>query len=147
MLTGQMYINGKDAYKTWGIFLGTDALSALMTPPPFKEFISNTFRSKDGKRIVKNNPRFDARDITIAFNMTAKTEKAFLANYASFCEELAKGYLVIRTSFQPSVYYRCTYTSCTQFSQYNRELAKFSLKLNEPDPTNRSETDKYSDEE
>lgn len=143
MLTGQLYINGKDAYKTWGIHLGSDALSALMTPAPNKDFVSNAYRAYDGKRVVRNNPRKDERDITITIYLSAKTETEFLTKYASFCEELATGYLVIRTSFQPKVYYRCLYTSCTQFSQYNRQLAKFSLKLNEPDPSNRDETDKY----
>ena len=83
MLNGQLYINGKDAYLTWGIFLDETALSTLMTPAPNKEFISN-------------------------------------------------------------VWYRCIYLSCTQFSQFIREMAKFSLKLNEPDPSDRGETSKYT---
>ena len=49
MTNGQLYINGKDAYLTWGIFLDETALSTLMTPAPNKEFISNKYRSKDGK--------------------------------------------------------------------------------------------------
>ena len=98
MLKGQLYINGKDAYLTWGIFLDETALSALMTPAPNKEFISNKYRSKDGKSVIKHNPRLDEREITLAFNMTAKDSDTFMTNYARFCEEvLAKGELVIRT--------------------------------------------------
>lgn len=145
MLKGQLMINGEDAYLTWGIFMDDTALSTLMTPAPCKEFISNKYRSKDGKRVIKHNPRLDEREITIGFNMTAKDEKTFLTNYAKFCEDvLAKGELVIHTSFQPDVWYRCIYLSCTQFSQYIRQLAKFSLKLNEPDPSDRGETSKYT---
>ena len=145
MLKGQLYINGKDAYLTWGIFLDETALSALMTPAPNKEFISNKYRSKDGKSVIKHNPRLDEREITLPFNMTAKDSDTFLTNYAKFCEEvLAKGVLVIRTRFQPNVWYRCIYLSCTQFSQCIREMAKFSLKLNEPDPSDRGETSKYT---
>lgn len=145
MLKGQLYINGKDAYLTWGIFLDETALSALMTPAPNKEFISNKYRSKDGKSVIKRNPRLDEREITLPFNMTAKDSDTFLMNYARFCEEvLAKGGLVIRTRFQPNVWYRCIYLSCTQFSQCIREMAKFSLKLNEPDPSDRGETSKYT---
>ena len=66
MLKGQLYINGKDAYLTWGIFLDETALSALMTPAPNKEFISNKYRSKDGKSVIKHNPRLDEREITRA---------------------------------------------------------------------------------
>lgn len=145
MLKGQLYINGMDAYTTWGIFLEETALSALMTPAPNKEFISNKYRSKDGKTVIKHNPRLDEREITITFNMTAKDADTFMANYAKFCEEvLAKGELVIRTRFQPSVWYRCIYLSCTQFSQFIQEMAKFSLKLNEPDPSDRGVTSKHS---
>ena len=143
MLKGQLYINGKDAYLTWGIFLSETALSALMTPAPNKEFISNKYRSKDGKSVIKHNPRLDEREITLAFNMTAKDSDTFLTNYAKFCDEvLAKGELVIHTRFQPNVWYRCIYLSCTQFSQFAQEMAKFSLKLNEPDPSDRGETSK-----
>lgn len=145
MLNGQLYINGKDAYLTWGIFLDETALSALMTPAPNKEFISNKYRSKDGKSVIKHNPRLDEREITLPFNMTAKDSDTFLTNYARFCDEvLAKGELVISTRFQPNVWYRCIYLSCTQFSQCIREMAKFSLKLNEPDPSDRGETSKYT---
>lgn len=145
MLKGQLYINGKDAYLTWGIFLDETALSALMTPAPNKEFISNKYRSKDGKSVIKHNPRLDEREITLPFNMTAKDSDTFMTNYARFCEEvLAKGELVIRTRFQPNVWYRFIYLSCTQFSQCIREMAKFSLKLNEPDPSDRGETSKYA---
>lgn len=145
MLNGQLYINGKDAYLTWGIFLDETALSALMTPAPNKEFISNKYRSKDGKSVIKHNPRLDEREITLPFNMTAKDSDTFLTNYARFCDEvLAKGEFVIRTRFQPNVWYRCIYLSCTQFSQCIREMAKFSLKLNEPDPSDRGKTSKYT---
>lgn len=145
MPKGHLTINGKDAYETWGIFMDDTALSTLMTPAPCKEFISNKYRSKDGKSVIKHNPRLDEREITVGFYMSATDEKTFLANYAKFCDDvLAGGELVIQTSFQPSVWYRCIYLSCTQFSQFIRELAKFSLKLNEPDPSDRGQTSKYA---
>lgn len=144
MLKGQLNINGYDAYETWGIYMNDTALSALMTPAPCKEFISNKYRGKDGKHVLKHNPRLDERDITIGFNMSAKDEETFLKNYAKFCDDvLSTGELVIRTRFQPNIWYRCIYISCTQFSQFIREMAKFSLKLNEPDPSNRGKIDKY----
>lgn len=146
MIKGQLLINGKDAYTTWGIFMDETALSTLMTPVPNKEFISNKYRSKDGKRVIKHNPRLDEREITLSFNMSAKSPEEFLANYWKFCEEvLATGELVIHTSFLPTVWFRCIYLSCTQFSEFIREMAKFSLKLNEPDPSDRGETSKYTD--
>lgn len=146
ILSGTLYINGKDAYKEWGMFLLDTAVSALMTPPSIKESVSNSSRLQDGARIYTGNPRIDKREVSIPFGMTAKNADAFLVNYAALCEELAKGAIIIRTSYQPNVYYRCVYESCSQFSQFQMELAKFTLKLTEPDPTNRGANDKTATE-
>lgn len=144
MPTGKLIINGKDAYKEYGIFMDDTALSTLMTPAPNKEFISNKYRSKNGKRVIIHNPCLDEREITVGFHLSAPDVDTFLAKYEKFCNEvLATGEMVIHTSFQPNVWYRCVYISCTQFSQFMREMASFSLKLNEPDPSDRGETSKY----
>lgn len=144
MPNGKLIINGKDAYKEYGIFMDDTALSALMTPAPNKEFISNKYRTKNGKHVIKHNPRLDEREITVGFHLSAKDVDSFLAKYEKFCNEvLATGGLVIHSSFQPNVWYRFIYISCTQFSQFMREKASFSLKLNEPDPSDRGEKSKY----
>lgn len=143
MLKGQLYINGKDAYTTYGIIMSDTALSTLMTPPPSKDYITNSSRLVDGKRVFKGNVKMAEREMTLPFSMRAKDRDIFLSNYAKFCEEvLAKGEMVLHTSFLPNIWFRCIYISCTQFSQFLREMALFSLKLNEPDPSNRGETDK-----
>lgn len=142
-MRNQLYINGKNAFEEWGITMDSTALSALMTPPSLKDFISNKVRNKAGKQVYLKNALFDEREITIGFNMTAQDEEEFLNNYAKFCAEvLATGQLTIHTSFLPDIWFRCIYISCTQFSEFIRQMAKFSLKLNEPDPTNRGETSK-----
>lgn len=138
MPAGEFYINGKDAYTTWGISMDTSSLSALMTPAPNKEFIENKSRLEHGKRIITTSPKKDERDITLTFSLTASSEDAFFTRYSSFCTELATGVLNIKTKYQPSVMYRMSYLSCSQFSQFMRGIAKFSLRLNEPNPNNRS---------
>ena len=40
----ELYINGKDAYTTWGISMDNNALSELMTPSSNKTFIENESR-------------------------------------------------------------------------------------------------------
>lgn len=138
MAAGEIYINGKDAYTTWGISMDTSSLSALMTPPPVKEFIENKSRLEHGKRIITSNPKVDERDITLTFNLTAKNEEQFFSRYNSFCNELATGVLNIKTKYQPDVMYRMIYLSCSQFTQFMRGIGKFSLKLSEPNPKNRN---------
>lgn len=142
MPKGELFINGKDAYDSFGLSLTDGALSALMTPPPIKELIESTYRKRPGKVVIPKDVVLDSRDLNLEMHITAPNRTSFLSRYNSFCNELKGGVLVINTSFQPGVYYRMIYVSCTQFSQFIGQLAKFSLKLNEPDPTNRGQTDK-----
>ena len=139
----QIYINGKDAQSTWGIVTDTSTLAALLTPPPQKELITNESRLTNGMRVYSGARRIASRDISLSLQLVASTEEQFFKQYDSFCQELAGGRLVITTTFRPDVYYRCDYISCTQFAQYMRGIAKFTLKLNEPDPSNRGAKDKY----
>lgn len=139
-MTGDLFINGKDAYTEWGISLDTTSLSALMTPAPNKPSVESKSARTDGKKVIigsTNPPRVDERDITLTLHLAATTEEQFFARYEAFCLELSKGVLDIRTRFQPQVVYRTVYLSCTQFTQFMRGLAKFSLKLNEPNPKDR----------
>lgn len=140
MPKGQLYINNSDAYTEWGISLEDEALSALMTPAAMKDYVESESRLQHGKRVIVSRPRLDSRDVMLGFHLSATTRSEFLARYASFCDELAKGSLAIWTEFQPAAEYHCVYNSCTQYSAYASGLAVFSLRLTEPDPTDRAVT-------
>lgn len=135
----ELFINGKDAYLTWGISMDDTSLSELMTPPSNKAFIENESRLQHGKRVVPVDPKWDQRNLTLQINLTAATETQFLARYDGVCKELATGVLHIKTKYQPGVVYKTIYLSCGQFSQFMRGIGKFSLKLNEPNPNDRTE--------
>ena len=137
MPKGELFINGVDAYEEYGISMQSSGLSALMAPPPNKEVIENKSRQEHGKRIVNNNPKVDEREITLPIHITARTRYDFFSKYEKFCNVLAQGKLDISTTYQPNVVYRTIYQSCTQFAEYRLGLAKFTLKLNEPNPMNR----------
>lgn len=137
-MIGQLLINGKDAFTTWGIILTDDAISAILTPPPLKEFITNSSRAEHGTRVVVGTPKVDSRELTVTFILTAPTKDEFFTKYLSFCEELKNGVLSMVISYQPEVVYNFVYRSCQQFSQYNAEAAKFLLKLTEFNPNERS---------
>ncbi len=137
----ELYINNKDAYKEWGISLkGTEGLSALMTPSPNKELPENKSRLTNGKTVIAGQSivKVDERDISLPIQLTAPNESAFFTRYASFCNELAEGRLDIKTKYQPNVVYHTDYISCQQFSQFMCGIASFTLRLNEPNPANRS---------
>ena len=125
MASGEFYINGKDCYTTWGISMDTSSLSSLMTPSPLKEFIENKSRLEHGKRVLSSNPKIDERNITLTFNLTAKTEEEFFSRYNSFCEELATGIINIKTTYPPHITNQTIYMSCTQFPTIMRGISRF----------------------
>lgn len=137
-MKGDLFINGKDAYDTWKLSLTDGSISTLMTPAPMKSIIENKSRTDHGKKVINNAPKLDERDITLQVHFKANSKEEFFSRYESFCQELAKGTLEIRTKYQPTVVYRTNYLSCSQFSEFMFGIAKFTLKLNEPNPMNRS---------
>lgn len=137
-MTGELYINGKDAWAEWGILMDGTSLSSLMTPPTVKDYPSNTCRLKHGTSYLTNNPKLAERDITLSLQFVAENETLFFAHYQSFCDELSNGTVDIQTKYQQGKVYHFLYKSCTSYSQFRHHLAKVSLKLTEPDPTNRT---------
>ena len=109
-----------------------------MTPPQMKDRISNESRLEHGTRYMNHLPRVQQRDVTLEIHFTASSNGEFMRRYQSFSRELEKGELAITTSFQPGVVYRMLYVSCNQFTPFMRRIAKFSLKLVEPNPKDRS---------
>lgn len=152
MPAGQLTINSKDAYTVWGISMDSSALSALMTPAPIKSLIENDSRLEHGREMITSVAKadggdgqttgsavkVDSRDVTLTFNLTAASEAEFLTRYRSFCSELEKGTLDISTSFLSGVVFHMIYQSCQQFSEFMRGIGKFTLRLTEPNPKNRS---------
>lgn len=137
-MTGDLYINGKDAYTSWGVFLDDGALSVLMTPPPMKAFLENSTPGGNGKQVLATNPHVDERSFTIAVNLHASTEHDFFTRYQGFVSELQTGVVNIRTKYQPTVTYKCIYVSCQQFAQFRQGIGKFTLRLTEPNPADRT---------
>lgn len=140
----ELEINGWNAAAKWGAVLGYGSLAALMSPPPMKDYITNESAATAG-RIVANAatamPKADSRDVQLTIYIHASTKAEFFSRHASFVAELQKGRLTLRTSHQQETYYRLLYVSCSQFSQFNGKMGKFTIKFNEPDPTDRDADD------
>lgn len=140
-MVGEVFINGKDAQTNYGVSFGSDSFTTLLTPAPVKAYIENKSALSHGKQVLNDEdmpPKLDERDIQLTFFLRAKNMEQFLARYAAFTAVMQAGRVNIRTKYQPTVTYRCNYISCAQFTQFNGRLAKFVLKLNEPNPNNRS---------
>lgn len=142
------YINSatRDTFTRWGITLAETSVTALMTPPPVKSYISNKSALSHGKQVLTdsgNIPKIDERDVQLVFGLQAKTLAQFLMRYNSFCNELKKGAITLLLHIWEGdsyikITYNLIYVSCSQYSEYNGRLGRFALKLNEPNPENRT---------
>lgn len=138
-----------DLYEIYGVSLDETSLSKLMTPAPNKQPTENSSDIMNGKRLNREpgNVRKDERNVQLTINIHARNKDEFLRLYGRFCNEvLDNGYFDLRSCYNPGMIYRMTYVDCQQFSEFMLELGKFTLTLNEPDPTNRGLTDKWDDE-
>lgn len=140
--TGELYINDLDAFGNWGVFFNDKSISALIEPEPLKDPVSNKSTTQDGKQVRKEPaPKVDERDLSLTVQIYAKDRADLFAKLKAFKAELKKRRMVIRTKYEPDVYYRCDYKNCSQYKSFHRRLATFSLKLNEPNPANRAKND------
>lgn len=136
-MTNSVYINGLDAFETWGIDFEPGAISALLTPPANKAVIENESRLEDGTRAIVV-PKKSKRDVSLPFHLLAPTEELFYQRYDAFCEQvLEKGTFTITSSRCPDRAFHLIYNSCQQFTQFRERMALFTLKCTEPNPSDR----------
>ncbi|MBQ8969161.1 MAG: hypothetical protein IJ064_05465 [Bacteroidaceae bacterium] len=118
-----------------GIYLDESSLGQLLTPPPMKDRVQSSSRLEHGIRVVTDdNAYMNYRDFTLNLGVYGKTEAEFLANYGALCDELKTGKVDVGVLGST---YRCIYLSCQQFSQFQRGIGKFVLRLREYNPNNR----------
>jgi hypothetical protein len=141
MPANQLYIKQggtwKDAFTTWGVSFEDGTLSNLLSFPATKQRVSNESRLEHGKRVVNVSPRVASREISLEMHLIAPDFATFLTRLDSFTALLEAGDIELRTSWRPDTVYHLQYLSCTQFSHI-QGLAKFILRLEEPNPTNRN---------
>lgn len=136
MIPRQLYINGKDAWETWNVYLEEGSERSLLLPANNKEFVSNKNRSEHGKRIIVDSPRLDERDLQLVFCIIADTEDNFLEKYDAFVAELNSGWVQLKVIKVKKVY-NLTTSSFLDLGYYE-QMGKLSVRFNEPNPDERS---------
>lgn len=136
-MTGDLFINSKDAYETWGVNMGDDFLESLLTPSPMKAYIENKSRLENGKQVDTTNAKVDERDVQVVITLEGSSQADYLSKYESFVTELYKGLILMKVPALKKVY-RLTYDSSPiKMGNYGLSFGKFTLKFNEPNPANR----------
>jgi len=135
-------INNLDAFAEWGVVLPDTSVSQLMAFAPLKPFVSNKTRLDDGTQVITTDAKVDERDLTLVFYVKASTQAQFNHRIDALGTVFRNGSFTLWIAERANDYYRLIYQSCSQFTQFNGRLAKFTLKVTEPDPTDRGSTPK-----
>ena len=140
-MTGELFINNKDAWETWGVNMDDGFLDALDAPLQMKDYIENESRLEHGKRVITDNAKVDSREITLQFTIEGSSESDYRAKKKAFQTELGKGAVNIKIPALGSEVYKLVYLgkSISYGLSLDRCFGKVSSKFCEPNPMDRSE--------
>lgn len=138
-MRSDLYINGKDAWKTWGVNMGDGFLDTIDGFNEMKEYVSNESRLEHGKRVIANNPKVASREITLSFTIMGKTKSDYRTKRNAFQEELEKGKVRINVPELGEQVYKLVFTgkSISYGLSGDRCFGHLSGKFMEPNPKDR----------
>lgn len=140
-MTGDLKINNKDAWTTWGVRMGDGFLDIIDGFNEMKEYIENESRLEHGKRVITENAKVASRQITLQFTIEGDSESDYRTKKKSFQAELEKGAVNIKIPALGNEVYKLVYLgkSVSYALSSDRCFGKVSAKFEEPNPMNRSE--------
>ena len=108
-MTGDLFINGKDAWSTWGVRMGDGFLDAIDGFNQMKDYIEDESRLEHGKRIITDNAKVASREITLQFTIEGDSGGDYRTKKKSFQSELEKGAVNIKIPALGSEVYKLVY--------------------------------------
>jgi hypothetical protein len=138
MMTGQLYINDRDAYVIYGVIMGDSFLENISMAAPLKDFIENESRLEHGKRMIISEPKLASRSVTLTFTINGKTPEEYLTHYRAFVTELHKGSVILRVPALNETYKLVYLNSASYALDGSRTVSKLACKFVEPNPYDRT---------
>lgn len=140
-MTGDLFINGKDALETWGARMGNGFLDAIDGFNEMKDYIENESRLEHGKRVITDNAKVDSREITLQFTIEGSSESDYQSKKKAFQTEMEKGAVNIKVPVLGNEVYKLVYLgkSVSYGLSLDRCFGKISSKFEEPNPMDRNE--------
>lgn len=138
-MTGELFINGKDAWTVWGVNMGDGFLSSIDAFVPMKEHIENEERSQDGKRVILALRRVASREVTLKFTIKGDSASDFRTKRTAFEQELHSGLVNMNIPELGAQVYHLIYTGKNVSYAMNRArtFCTISAKFEEPNPADR----------
>lgn len=140
-MIGDIFINSKDAYSTWGVSMGDGFIDAIDSFNELKGFVENESRLENGKRVITANPKIAARQLSLQFTIRGDSEADYRVKKKNFQKELEKGLVTIKIPSLGEEVYKLIYTgkNIAYGMSLNRRFGKVSMKFEEPNPADRAE--------
>lgn len=140
-MTGDLIINSKDAWTTWGVRMGDGFLDAIDGFNEMKDYIENESRLEHGKRVITDNAKVDSREITLQFTIEGSSESDYRSKKKAFQTEMEKGAINIKVPVLGNEVYKLVYLgkSVSYGLSLDRCFGKISSKFEEPNPMDRNE--------
>lgn len=140
-MSGDLIINGKDAWTTWGVCMGDGFLDAIDGFNEMKDYIEDESRLEHGKRIITDNAKVASREITLQFTIQGSSENDYRTKKKAFQTELERGTVNIKIPALGTELYRLVYLgkNVSYGLSLDRCFGKVSSKFCEPNPMDRSE--------
>lgn len=139
-MTGELIINGKDAYTYWGVNMGDRFLDALGEKAGLKEYITNDNKLHDGIDYCNFIPKVTERNLTLNFTIQGNSKSDFNLKKDAFYNELDKGDVSISVPGNSNEVYHLKFKDTTGSYAQNtdRTFCKLGVKFVEPNPKNRT---------
>ena len=141
MKANELLINGKDAWATYRIRMGSSFLNALEADADNKDYITNTVRTEHGTRVVPLKPKKAERNVTLEFVIVGTNHNDYVQRIKVFDELMDNGFVTLQVPDSKDDVYRlyCARKSTTYSRGKGGTIGKKSIKFVEYDPTNRGE--------
>lgn len=139
MNTDELIINGKDAWSTYRVKMGSGFVEALEADADNKDYITNTVRTEHGTRVVPIRPKKAERSITLEFVIIGKDHNDYNARVKAFDAIMDNGFVTIQVPKSKDDIYRlfCARKSTSYSRGRGGAIGKKSIKFSEYDPTDR----------
>lgn len=140
-MSGDLIINGKDAWTTWGVCMGDGFLDAIDGFNEMKDYIEDESRLEHGKRVITDNAKVASREITLQFTIEGSSKSDYRTKKKAFQTELEKGMVTIKIPLLGSEVYKLVYLgkSISYGLSLDRCFGKVSSRFEEPNPMDRTE--------
>lgn len=86
MMKGRLYIDGRDAFAQWGVFVAQGGWNELIAYPPLKDIESNDWHEYDGIEADLSAPALNIKEAAVDFAYTG-----LYSRFIEFVEMLADG--------------------------------------------------------